>query len=70
MDSIHFASPAVEQPFGVGARRARQLIAGLSGIRTGNAAAISRHALIERMEETAASEVYRGKCAAGVEGFS
>ena len=33
-------------------------MASLPGIRAGNAGAISRHALIERMEETAASQVY------------
>ena len=33
-------------------------MAGLPGIRAGNAAAIARHALIERMEGTAASGAY------------
>ena len=43
----------------MGERRARQLIAVLAGIRAGIAAAISRHALIERMEATASSGVYQ-----------
>ena len=59
MESSHLDRQAVEQLFGVGERRARQLMAGLPGIRAGNAGAISRHALMERMEETAASGVYQ-----------
>ena len=59
MESSHLDRQAVEQLFGVGERRARQLMAGLPGISAGNAGAISRHALIERMEEIAASEVYQ-----------
>ena len=59
MDTSHLDRQAVEKLFGVGERRARQLIAGLPGIRAGIAAAISRHALIERMEATASSGVYQ-----------
>ena len=59
MDASHLDRQAVERLFGVGPRRARQLMAGLAGIRAGNAAAISRQALIERMRETAASGVYQ-----------
>ena len=48
MTSAHLDRQAVEKLFGVGQRRARQLMAGLDGIRAGNAAAVSRLALIER----------------------
>jgi len=46
---------AVEQIFGVRERRARQLMAGLPCLQVGNAVAVSRGALIERMETTSAS---------------
>ena len=59
MEASHLDRQAVEQLFGVGECRARQLMAGLPGIRAGNVGAIARHALIERMEETAASGVYQ-----------
>ena len=59
IDATHLDRAAVEKLFGVGERRARQLMAGLPGIRVGNAAAVSRTALIRRMEETAASPVYQ-----------
>ena len=55
MDSSHLDRQAVEELFGGGPRRARQLMA---GTRAGNATAISRGTLIERMRETAASGVY------------
>ena len=45
-------------------------MAGLAGIQVGDATAISRGALIERMEETAASTVYQreeGHCVRVVE---
>ena len=48
MTSTHLDRAAVEKLFGVGQRCARQLMAGLDGIRAGNAAAVSRLALIER----------------------
>ena len=60
MDPSHRDRPGVEKLFGPGPRRARQLMAGLAGIRAGNAAAISRAGLIWRMEETAASQLYQG----------
>ena len=41
MDSSHLDRQAVEQLFGVGERRARQLMAGLLGIRAGNAEGIA-----------------------------
>ena len=42
MDASHLDRQGVEQLFGVGPRRARQLMAGLAGIRAGKAAAVSR----------------------------
>jgi hypothetical protein len=42
----------VERIFGVRERRARQLITGLPCIQVGNAVAVSRSALIERLETT------------------
>lgn len=59
MDASHLDRQAVEKLFGVRERRARQLMAGLPGIRAGNAAAVSRLALIERMEETATSGIFQ-----------
>ena len=59
VDSSHLDLQAVEQLFGVRERRARQLMAGLPGIRAGKAAAIARHAIVERMEATARSGVYQ-----------
>ena len=40
-------------------RRVRQIMAGLEGLRVGNAAAVSREALIARLEQTAASGVFQ-----------
>ena len=59
LDASHLDRQAVEKLFGVGPRRARQLMAGLRGIRAGNAAAISRSALIEQMEAAASSDGYQ-----------
>ena len=39
MDATHLDRQAVEKLFGVGERRARQLMTSLPGIRAGNAAA-------------------------------
>lgn len=58
MSASHLDRLAVERLFGVRERRARQLMAGLDGLRVGNAAAVSRLALIERLEQTAASGVF------------
>ena len=55
MDASHHDHDAVEHLFGVGHRRARQWMAGLAGIRAGNAVAVSRITFIERIEETGAS---------------
>jgi len=59
MDSSHLDRQAVQKLFAVRERRARQLMAGLEGLRVGNAAAVSRAALIARMEETAASGIFQ-----------
>ena len=40
-------------------RRARQIMAGLEGLRVGNAAAGSREALIARLEQTAAARIFQ-----------
>ena len=45
MDLIRLDRRDVEQLFGVGERRARQLMTGLSGIRAGNAAAAAQWAV-------------------------
>lgn len=54
---------AIERIFDVRERRARQIIAGLPGMRIGNAAAVSRAALIRRLEETAAGDRFRWEAA-------
>ena len=48
MTSTHLDRLAVEKLFRVRQRRARQIMAGLEGLRVGNAAAVSREALIAR----------------------
>ena len=59
MTSTHLDRAAVEKLFRVRQRRARQIMAGLEGLRVGNAAAVSREALIARLEQTAASGVFQ-----------
>lgn len=44
---------AVQRLFGIGERRARQLMAGLPGLRVGNALAVGRIAFIGRLEKIA-----------------
>ena len=44
IDASHLDRQAVEKRFGVGERLARQLMAGLDGIRAGNATAVLRRA--------------------------
>ena len=51
----HLDRLAVEKLFRVRRRRARQIMAGLEGLRVGNAAAVSRAALIVRLEPMVAS---------------
>ena len=55
MTSTHLDRAAVEKLFRVRQRRARQIMAGLEGLRVGNAAAVSREALIARVEQMVAS---------------
>ena len=59
MTSTHLDRAAVEKLFRVRQRRARQIMAGLEGLRVGNAAAVSREALIARLERTAAAGVFQ-----------
>ena len=66
MTSTHLARLTVEKLFRVCQRRARQIMAVLEGLRVGNAAAVSREALIERLEQTASSGVNMNSCASGL----
>jgi len=59
MESSHLDRLAVQKLFAVRERRARQLMAGLPGLRAGNAAAVLRLALIARLEETAAGGLFQ-----------
>ena len=59
MTSTHLDRAAVEKLFRVRQRRARQIMAGLEGLRVGNAAAVSREALIARLERTADDGVFQ-----------
>ena len=59
MKSTHLDRAAVEKLFRVRQRRARQIMAGLEGLRVGNASAVSRAALIARLEQMAASRVFQ-----------
>ena len=54
IESTHLDRRAVQKLFRVRQRRARQIMAGLEGLRVGSAAAVSREALIARLEQTAA----------------
>ena len=53
MTSTPLDRTAVEKLFRVRRRRARQIMAGLEGLRIGNASVLSREALIVRLEQTA-----------------
>ena len=66
MTSTHLDRAAVEKLFRVRQRRARQIMAGLKGLLVGNAAAVSREALIARLERTASSGVNMNSCASGL----
>src|ERR1039457_6018905 len=59
MESSHLDRLAVQKLFAVRERRARQLMAGLPGLRAGNAFAASRQALIVRLEETAKGGLFQ-----------
>jgi hypothetical protein len=55
----HLDRQAVETLFGVGQRRARQLMAGLPCLQVGNAVAVCRLALINRLQNTARSDRFQ-----------
>jgi len=59
MESSHLDSLAVQRLFGVREQRARQLVAGLPGLRAGNASAVLRQALIVRLEEMAQGGLFQ-----------
>jgi hypothetical protein len=59
LESAYLDRQAVERIFGVRERRARQLMAGLPSLQIGNAIAISRSALIERLEDTCAGDRFQ-----------
>ena len=63
MTSTHIDRAAVEKLFRVRQRRARQIMAGLEGLRVGNAAAVAREALIARLERTAGFSSGKGTAA-------
>lgn len=52
LDCEYLDRHAVETLFGVGQRRARQLMAGLPALQVGNAVAVSRLALLDRFRST------------------
>lgn len=54
LDADYIDRLCVERIFGVRERRARQLMAGLRCLQIGNAVAVSRAALIQRLETTSA----------------
>ena len=51
IESTRLDRRAIQKLFRVRRRRARQIMAGLEGLRAGNAAAVSREALIARLEQ-------------------
>jgi len=59
LEITHLDRLAVQKLFGVAERRARQIMAGLPGLRVGNAFAVERQALITRMENTVAGERFQ-----------
>jgi hypothetical protein len=59
LDSEYLDRQAIERIFGVQERRARQLMAGLPCLQVGNAVAVNRAALIERLETTAADDRFQ-----------
>ena len=59
MTSTHLDRAAVEKLVRLCQRHTRQIMAGLEGLRVGNAAAVSREALIARLERTAAAGVFQ-----------
>jgi hypothetical protein len=59
IDAAYLDRLAVERLFFVAERRARQLMAGLPGIQVGNAFAVDRLALLERLEQVAEGDAFR-----------
>ena len=59
MESSHLDRLAIQEVFGVRERRARQIMAGLPGVRAGNAAAVLRTALIARLEEVKSGRAFQ-----------
>ena len=59
MEVSHLDRLAVQKLFGVRERRARQLMAGLEGLRVGNASAVARLSLIARLEQTASGGLFK-----------
>lgn len=55
MECSHLDRLAVQRLFDVRDRRARQIMAGLPALQVGNAVAVERLALIQRLENTGAS---------------
>jgi hypothetical protein len=55
----HLDRLAVEKLFGVRQRRARQIMAGLPGLRVGNAFAVERQALLARLEAITAGDRFQ-----------
>ncbi len=55
----HLDRLAVQKLFGVRERRARQIMAGLPGLRAGNALAVERQALVAWLEKLVAGEVFQ-----------
>lgn len=58
LDLPHLDRRAVEKLFHVRERRARQLMAGLPCLQVGNAVAIERRALLERLEQLARGDSF------------
>ena len=61
LDCEYLDRHAVERIFGVGERRARQLMAGLPALQVGNAVAVSRLALLERLRSIATGTPFNGR---------
>ena len=59
MESSHLDRLAVQKLFGVRELCARQIMAGLPGLRAGNASVVLRTALIARLEETASGGLFQ-----------
>lgn len=58
MSVTHLDRRAVEKLFGLGERRARELMSGLPCLQVGNAAAVERPALIQKLERAAETQVF------------